>query len=180
MKTKTEQTVLALQPPENKTTLINTELIQRVVKGSQQSPRGRIIQPLHKDHSAPLHRMLNGMQPNSYVQPHRHLHPPKAESIIVLQGAIKCFIFSIDGQIEHVCTIAADSSLFGVDSEPGVYHTFLATEKDTVLFEVKPGPYSPATDKDFASWAPAEGSPGVKEYMEYLYNFEKPSTIRVS
>ncbi len=76
-------------------------------------------------------------------------------------------------------TIRADSSIFGVDSDPGVYHTFLATEDDTVLFEVKPGPYSPANDKDFASWAPEKGSPAAKKYMQYLYDFENPSTIRI-
>lgn len=151
-----------------------------MVNGSRKSPRRRIILPLHKDHTAPLHRMLNAMQPGSYIQPHRHLDPPKPESVIVLQGAIKCFIFSSSGQIETMYTIRAGSPIFGVDSEPGVYHTFLAIDSDTVLFEVKPGPYSPATDKDFASWAPAEGAPAAKQYMQYLYDFENPSTIRMS
>ncbi len=169
----------ALAPPHHSTTLINSELIEQVVIGSRRSQRGRIILPLHKNHAAPLHRMLNGIQPGSYIQPHRHLNPPKAESVIVLQGAIRCFIFTNEGKIEAMHTIRANSSIFGVDSDPGVYHTFLATEDDTVLFEVKPGPYSPANDKDFASWAPQEGSPAVKKYMQYLYDFKNPSTIRI-
>jgi cupin fold WbuC family metalloprotein len=158
----------ALPPPAEKNTLITTELIEELVRSSRQSPRGRIILPLHKSAEANLHRMLNAMHPGSYIQPHRHLFPPKAESVIVLQGAIAVFIFTEGGHIEAVHTIAAGSANIGIDSEPGVYHTFLATREDTVLFEVKPGPYNQADDKDFAPWAPADGAHGVKEYMAYL------------
>jgi cupin fold WbuC family metalloprotein len=159
----------ALPPPPTQNTLITAELIEGLVKSSQQSPRRRIILPLHKSPEANLHRMLNAMQPGSYIQPHRHLFPPKAESVIVLQGAIFVFIFTESGQVETVHTITAGSTNIGIDSEPGVYHTFLAIEEDTVLFEVKPGPYNQADDKDFAPWAPAEGAKGATEYMDYLY-----------
>lgn len=116
-----------------------------------------------------MHRMLNAMQPYSYIQPHRHLYPPKAESVIVLQGALLCFLFSPGGKVEEVHTLAAGSANFGIDSEPGVFHTFLALAEDTVIFEVKPGPYQPGSDKDLAPWAPAEGTPEVKGYMDFLY-----------
>ena len=118
-----------------------------------------------------MHRMLNALQPYSYIQPHRHLHPPKSESVIVLQGAILCFLFNPHGQVEEVYTLAAGSDLLGVDSEPGVFHTFLALIEDTVLFETKPGPYEQSSDKDFAPWAPAEGTPQTQAYLEYLYSF---------
>lgn len=117
-----------------------------------------------------MHRMLNALQPYSYIQPHRHLHPPKAESVIVLQGAILCLLFSPTGQVEEIHTLAAGSANFGVDSEPGVFHTFLALAEDTVLFEAKPGPYEQSSDKDFAPWAPAEGTPETQAYMDYLYS----------
>ena len=167
----------ALSPPAGKNTLITTELIERLVESSRQSPRGRIILPLHKSPAANLHRMLNAIQPGSYIQPHRHMFPAKAESVIVLYGAIYVFIFRDDGQIDQVHTIAAGSTNIGIDSEPGVYHTFLASQENTVLFEVKPGPYNQADDKDFAPWAPAEGAHGVTEYLENLYKRGKQGNI---
>jgi cupin fold WbuC family metalloprotein len=170
----------ALPPPPAGTTLISTELIDQVVSGSRRSPRKRMILPLHKSHEASLHRMLNGIQPGSYIRPHRHLDPPKAESVIILQGAIKCLIFSHTGEVEAVHLLRAGSSVFGIDSDAGVYHTFLALEKDTVMYEAKPGPYTQATDKDFASWAPPEGSPAVAQYLQFLYDLGNPSTIRIS
>jgi len=54
---------------------------------------------------------------------------------------------------------------FAVDSRPGLWHTFFALEDNTVLFEVKPGPYDPGTDKDFAHWAPAEGEADAMKYL---------------
>jgi cupin fold WbuC family metalloprotein len=115
--------------------------------------------------------MLNAIQPLSYIQPHRHASPPKAESFIVLRGAI-CFItFSESGEVDGHSVLRAQSTMFGIDIKPGRYHTFFAIEDDTVLFEVKPGPYDAKTDKDFASWAPMEGSEGVAKYLEGLMSY---------
>jgi cupin fold WbuC family metalloprotein len=165
-----------LAPPTENNTLISADLIDRCVIASRQSPRLRIIQPLHKTPDAQLHRMLNAVQPGSYIQPHRHLFPPKAESVIVLRGAIYVFLFSSDGIIDAIHIIKAGSINLGIDSEPGVFHTFAAIEEDTVLFEVKPGPYNQADDKDFAPWAPVEGAHGAKEYLDNLYVQGKYST----
>jgi cupin fold WbuC family metalloprotein len=166
----------ALPAPLGPTTLLGTTLVQQAISTSRSSPRKRIILPLHKDPGALLHRMLNAIQPLSYIRPHRHLHPPKPETIIVLQGAILCFVFTALGEIQEVHTLKAGYSAFGFDCEPGIYHTFLALLTDTVLFEVKPGPYEAATDKDFAPWAPPEGSPEAKSYMTSLYNLGKMVT----
>lgn len=166
----------ALEAPLTKTTLITRELIDQAVKASRKSPRQRIILPLHKNSSSNLHRMLNAMQPGSYIQPHQHAHPPKAESIIILQGSILNIIFEENGKIAAMQRVGMGSINLGVDSEPCVFHTFLALEKDTVLFEVKPGPYEKSSDKDFAPWAPREGSHEASLYIEQLYNAGKQLT----
>jgi len=159
----------ALKPPSDDVIIINNDLIQKAIDSSKISPRKRIILPFHKLPSDNLHRMLNALQPNSYVQPHRHLDPPKAESIIVLKGAIIFVEFNNTGEIENFCRLSSESFNIGVDIEPGIFHTFFAVVADTVLFEVKPGPYEQISDKDFASWAPTEGSESAFEYFRNLY-----------
>ncbi len=159
----------ALLPPQQNITCINTDILQKAIDSSRQSPRKRIILPFHKSESDNLHRMLNALQPMSYIRPHRHIDPPKAESIIVLKGAIRCVIFDNLGNITEHYNLAAASFNIGIDTEPGIYHTFFATVPDTVLFEVKPGPYEKSSDKDFASWAPTEHSEGVESYLKALY-----------
>jgi cupin fold WbuC family metalloprotein len=113
--------------------------------------------------------MLNALQPFSYVQPHRHLDPPKAESIVVLKGAIIFVEFNSTGEIENFNQLSSESFNIGVDIEPGIFHTFFAVVEDTVLFEVKPGPYEQSSDKDFAPWAPKESSKNAIEYLKNLY-----------
>lgn len=159
----------ALDCPEEKITLITEDLINRVIDASRKSPRKRIILPFHKSPSDNLHRMLNAVQPMSYIRPHRHYSPPKAESVIVLKGAIVCIEFDNSGEISASHKIAAGSFNIGIDFEPNIFHTFFATDKDTVIFEVKPGPYKQASDKDFAPWAPAEGTSEAEIYLKDLY-----------
>jgi len=143
--------------------------MERAAAESRQSDRKRIIQPLHKSHADAFQRMFNVIQPGSYIRPHRHLHPPKAESIVVLHGALCFVVFDERGEIERHFDLAADGERIGVDIEPGVMHTFFALEPDTVVFEAKPGPYSAMTDKDFAPWAPEETDSRATSYLADLH-----------
>jgi len=157
----------ALDPPTGAVLVIDQAVVARAIRASRASERGRMIAPFHKsDHDA-LHRMLNVVQPGSYIRPHRHLAPPKAESLVVLQGKLVVVIFDVDGNIIGVHGLGGDGAV-GIDLEPGVIHTFFVEEPDTVVFEVKPGPYLPATDKDFMPWAPEEGSEEAPAYLDGL------------
>jgi cupin fold WbuC family metalloprotein len=167
---------LAMPSPAGPVTVIGQAQVAEAIALSRQSPRGRIIRPYHPAANDPLHRMLNVVQPHSYIQPHRHAAPPKAESIIVLQGAIGCVIFSDSGAVEQTHVLGAGRSAFGIDIHAGVFHTFFALEADTVLFEVKPGPYEKASDKDFAPWAPKEGASEAKAYLAQLMRLAPPGS----
>ncbi|QBG48093.1 cupin fold metalloprotein, WbuC family [Verrucomicrobia bacterium S94] len=166
----TPQFNMALNAPEQPVTGINQELIRKVVDGARISPRKRMILPLHKSGEALLQRMLNAVQPGTYIRPHRHARD-RAESIIVLQGAIRCLVFSNEGEILQAQEVRAGSSMPGIDFEGGVWHSFLALEPDTVLFEVKSGPYNPESDKEFAHWAPGEFSAEAETYLQKLTTF---------
>jgi cupin fold WbuC family metalloprotein len=157
----------ALSPPAGDLSLVSAEIVDAAVASSRRSPRRRVIQPFHKTEAEPLHRMLNAVQPDSYIRPHRHLDPPKAEAFIVLRGAIAFFTFEDDGRVRECVRLAAGSDRFGVDLVPGVFHSFIALDPDTVIYEVKTGPYAQSTDKTFAPFAPEEG-PEAAAYMTTL------------
>lgn len=164
----TRETRRALSAPVTDVTLITTDLIEQVIAASRNSERRRMILPLHKSSQDSLHRMFNAMQPNTFIQPHRHSNPAKAETVLVLRGSL-CFVtFDFAGVVDQMIDLAAGSDVFGIDVVPGVFHTFLILQPDTVVFEVKPGPYSPTDDKDFATWAPREGDPAATAYLETL------------
>ena len=123
-------------------TSITRELIAAKAADARASTRQRDIHIFHRDAADTLQRMLNALQPGTYVQPHRHNTPPKAESIVLLQGAIGFVPFLDDGSIDRDNWRLIDESCgcIGVDYRAGIWHTFFALAADTVLFEVKLGP----------------------------------------
>ena len=167
----------ALPPPSGPVSFVTRTDLARALAASHTSARGRMIQPFHRSDASSLHRMFNAIQPGSYIAPHRHLSPPKDEAWIVLQGALAFFTFDAAGKLETIAEVRANSEVFGVDLEAGVYHALYALEPDTVVYEVKSGPYAPHDDKSFAPWAPREGEPGTKEYLAEL---ERAFTQRLS
>jgi cupin fold WbuC family metalloprotein len=144
---------------------IDRDLVQRKAYDARRSLRRRDIHVFHRGDDDPLQRMLNAIQPGSYIRPHRHLDPPKSESVILLQGMLGYVSFRDDGTPEddNSLLLDLDRGVLGCDIRPGVWHTIFALAPDTVVFEVKPGPYSAANDKDFAPWAPEEFIPVSRE-----------------
>ncbi|MGB5942593.1 MAG: WbuC family cupin fold metalloprotein [Leeuwenhoekiella sp.] len=163
----------AMPPPGTDLTFITEKMMAEAIALSRKSPRKRIILPFHKEDGNTLHRMFNVVQPGSYIRPHHHKKANKCESIIVLRGSICYLSFSEYGKIQNFQKLTAGSPIFGVDSEPHIIHSFYALEEDTVVFEVKPGPYDPAIDKDFAVWSPEEGTPEAEIYLQSLRQLTK-------
>lgn len=157
---------MALQPPKSEITTLDEVLIKQVINASKNSPRKRMIQPLHKSDEANLHRMFNAMQPGSYFRPHNHLAENKSETVIVIKGAVRVIIFDEIGIIQSFYDLKAGSDLFGIDIEPNQIHTLCVLEKDTVIFEAKPGPYARKSDKAFMQWAPEENTPEAARILK--------------
>jgi cupin fold WbuC family metalloprotein len=161
-------TKLALENPQGDLVVLSRADLDETVAESRVSARRRIIRPYHRTNDDNLHRMFNAIQPGSYARPHRHLDPPKAEAWIVLRGKLLFVAFLEDGTIDQAIVLEAEGERFGVDLVPGRFHTIVALVPDTVIYEVKSGPYTPASDKEFAPWAPAEGAPEVDAYLADL------------
>lgn len=158
----------ALDAPPGELVILSRSLVDGASEDSRANSRQRIILPLHKSAHEPLHRMLNVIQPGSYVRPHRHVEPPNVEAWVLLRGAVAFFTFEEDGRVRDCLPLEAGGEYFGVDLAPGIFHGLLALAPDTVLYEVKTGPYVPASEKSLAPWAPAEGSPQAPGYLAWL------------
>lgn len=152
---------LATRSEPGRFAVVDAALVRQKAADAACNPRRREIHCLHQTDEDTLHRMVNALQPGTYVRPHRHVHPPKAEAFVLLSGCLGFIAFAADGRFarEDCLVLAASRGTLAVDVPAGVWHTILALAPDTVTFEAKPGPYSPASDKDFAPWAPAEGTP---------------------
>jgi len=151
----------------NPVEFIELDALQALSARAAKQPRGRINRNYHA-YPDGYQRLLNAVEPGSYIQPHRHRDPPKAESFVVLTGEIAFFAFDDGGGVSHARRLGPRLPARGVDLAPGVWHCFFALAPGTVVFEGKNGPYDPATDKEFAPWAPAEGDPAATAYMAQL------------
>ncbi len=147
--------------------LLDDALLARTLDAARASPRLRKNHDFHAGPEDNPHRFLNAMLRGTYVRPHRHLDPPKSESFVLLEGAVAIFLFEDAGAI----TLRHDlgrGGLRGIDLAPGVWHSLVVTGEHAILYEVKPGPWDPATDKEMAPWAPEEDSPEAVEYVNRL------------
>lgn len=165
MTTNQSETPLAVDAPETDVTPMTLTMLSELLAKSKETPRLRILQKLHKSEDDRVHRMFNAMQPGTYITPHRHLNPAKNESIMVISGAMMLVRFDEQGEVVEYLLLQPGTETFGVDVAPHVYHTFIVLKPDTVVFEVKDGPYSSDDDKDFAPWAPREGEQGAMDYQ---------------
>jgi cupin fold WbuC family metalloprotein len=147
--------------------LIQQTLLDSVLVSAKESPRKRMNHNFHSSAEDNPHRFLNAICRGSYCPPHRHITPPKAESFLVLQGQLAFVLFDDMGDIAQVHRLG-ENGLFGVDVAPGYFHSVVALSETVVCYEVKPGPYSPILDKDFAPWAPRENAANAPEYLKKL------------
>ena len=161
-------------------TLIDQALLDEVCAEAAASQRRRKNRNFHLRDDHPAHRLLNAMQPDSYIPPHRHLDPDKDETFVVLRGSLGLVLFDDEGGMARSVKIGADSlcvpgtplrgqaSAIGVDIAHGTWHTAVALEPDTVFLEAKAGPYLPFTEAERAPWAPAENAPEAAPYLAIL------------
>ncbi len=152
----------------NSARIIDQAMLDAASQAARESPRGRRNRNFHAENEAPCHRLLNAIEPGSYVAPHRHLDPTKDETIIVLRGRLGCVVFDEAGAIVEACVLAPASNRVGIDIPHGTFHTVFALEPGTIFFEAKAGPYLALCDAEFAPWAPREDAAGSAEFCAML------------
>jgi cupin fold WbuC family metalloprotein len=137
------------------------------------SPRGRKNRNFHSDDAQPGHRLLNAIEPGSYIMPHRHLDPNKDETMVVLRGSLGLVTFDDAGAIVEAVKVSHGGTPMGMDIAHGTWHTVFALEPGTVFLEAKAGPYLPLTAEEKAPWAPAEGDPGAAAFLAGLLGMRR-------
>ncbi len=148
--------------------IIDNCLLDCVSAQAKEAPRLRKNHNLHASPDEPCNRLLNAIEPGSYIRPHRHLDPAKDESVVILRGMLGVIIFDDSGAVIRKALLAPGSEAVAVNIGSGVLHTFVSLEENTVFFEAKAGPYQAVTSEEFASWAPPEGSQEAIDYLETL------------
>ena len=84
--------------------LITEELLDTVTSQAKENSRLRMNYNFHASMDAPIHRLLNALEPGTYLPPHRHTD--KEETYLVLRGSLLAFFYDDAGNVtDKVCSI---------------------------------------------------------------------------
>lgn len=152
-----------------KTEFFDDALFAMVAEQARRSPRLRMNYNFHRTTDDPVNRLLNVMHRGSYLPVHRHLEPARSETSVVMRGSVGVTVYDGQGCVVARRRVSASGPCCGFDIEAGVWHGLVVLEDDTVLFEVKQGPYAPIAAENVAPWTPdADDEAAVAEFIKNL------------
>lgn len=125
---------------------IDKEVLDRLSAEAAKSPRLRFAKDMRNSPDDKSQRLLNAMEPGTVVPIHRHVSTN--ETLFVIRGRA-CEIFYDDNGCEtERVEMAPGTGCPGIHVPKGQFHTILALEPGTVIFEAKDGPYTPLSAED--------------------------------
>ena len=149
--------------------IIDEALLDHTSEEARKESRLRKNHNLHERLCDPVNRLLNALEPGTYIPAHRHSHPAKDETVIVLRGSVVSVIFDNAGNIVERVEVSPALGVYGFDIPAGQWHGLLAKESGTVVFEVKKGPFTPLSEEDIAPWTPRiDDMEGIARYLNRL------------
>jgi len=102
---------------------VTPELLARLSDEAQLSPRLRKNLNFHPSNDSKCHRLLNAIEPGTYIRPHRHLDPEKDESMVLMSGRMGVVLFSEGGEVRETVLLSRDGGVLAVDIPCGIYHS---------------------------------------------------------
>lgn len=126
--------------------LINKELLDKVSSEAKQNQRLRMNFNFHDSLDAPSQRLLNALEPGTVIPIHRH--KTTSETYIILRGKMRLSFYDKDGRIIESVILCSDTENIGYNIPKGQWHSLDVLVPDTVIFEVKDGPYMPIKEDD--------------------------------
>ncbi|MBI3149307.1 MAG: WbuC family cupin fold metalloprotein [Betaproteobacteria bacterium] len=156
-------------------TPITSALLDATSAAARQAPRRRMNHNFHSGPEHPCHRLLNAIEPESYVRPHRHRATDKDETMMVLRGRLGVITFDHQGEPLATQDLTAAGEACGVTLAAGEWHTVVALEPGTIFFEAKAGPYEPLAPDESAVWAPMEGAIDTHRFLAQWRGLFQPT-----
>ncbi len=151
-----------------KVEFISRQMLDQLSLQAKQSPRLRKNYNFHTSDGDICHRLLNAMEPDSYIQPHRHLDNNKDETLAVIRGKMGLIIFGNNGTVEEKALLDPVGKVMMANIPHGTFHTLISLDGPSIFFESKAGPFIPLTQDEKAHWAPNEGDASSTEYLGSL------------
>ena len=120
--------------------VIDQQLIDAVVEQAKASPRLRMNYNFHESLDDKCQRLMNAMEPGTVMPVHIH---KVVEMYIILQGRLQVERYDDNGNLVESTIIDPKEHRYGIQIPANTWHSIEVLEPDTVIFEVKEGPFIP-------------------------------------
>lgn len=119
--------------------IIDKNLLDEVSAKAKANERLRMNFNFHDSLDSKAQRLLNALEMGTVLPIHRHRHT--SETYILLRGKIRVMFYNeVGAETESFILNPLDGN-YGVHIPVGQWHTLEVLENDSVIFEVKDGPY---------------------------------------
>jgi len=149
-------------------TFVDNAMLDSLSREAAASPRLRMNRNFHTSMDYPCHRLIIALEPGSYIPPTSHRNSATDETILIMRGRIGALLFDSEGQVTEARILDAAQGCLGLTIPHGTFHSFVALESGSVLFESKAGPYAAPEGPERPPWAPQEQAPEAPAYLEWL------------
>ena len=139
---------------------VNAEKLALLIAQAAAVPRKRSHLLLHTGPGDQVQRLLIAAQPGTYIRPHRHSE--QWEMLVVQRGRVDILMFAEDGEVLARRPLDQASPVAQIPLSH--WHSCVVRAPDTLLLEIKPGPYRP---NEFADWAPEEGREAASALLRW-------------
>ncbi len=133
-----------------------------LLRQAEASPRLRSHLLLHGGHDDPVQRLAIALRRGTYIRPHVHSH--QWEMLTLLRGACDILFFDAAGKVITRAHLASSTGNV-IQIPQGQVHGAVVVEHDTIIVEIKPGPFRP---NEFMDWAPPEGGPDAPAFVQWV------------
>lgn len=145
-----------------------SHLAKSITEKASASPRLRDAFHFHNHHEK-VQRTVLALQPGTYVRPHCHIKNDNNngfEMLTILHGSIGVLFFNELGDMIHREKLTIEQKHYLIEIQQGIYHSIVVLSPDTLVLEIKEGPYDALTDKTFLQDFPEEGTPEVEQLVK--------------
>lgn len=126
--------------------LINKELLDNITKQAKENSRLRMNYNLHDSLSSKAQRLLNALEPGTIIPIHRH--PYTAETYLLLRGEIRVMYYNDQKEETESIVLDFQTNNYGIHIPAGQWHTLEVLKSESIILEIKDGPYIPLEEKD--------------------------------
>lgn len=126
--------------------IIDKKLLDEVSAQAKASKRLRMNYNLHDSLDAKAQKLLNALEIGTILPIHRHRHT--SETYMLLRGKIRVMFYNEMREETDSFLLDPLSGNYGVQIPVGQWHTLEVLEDNSVIFEVKDGPYTPLAPED--------------------------------